>query len=83
MTALERLERFAKKHGWSFRWAVEPVPALPGMVCTSLDIREGKRLVTLGPVTAIHHERTDRGREACAEAVIDALRAERDRRAAR
>lgn len=78
-TALEKLERVAKRVGWSLRWRSTRDQTHPAFTWTELEIRKGKELVTERPVNTMHAARdTDdngvaQAREKIAVRVLRAL----------
>lgn len=69
----QQLAREARERGWRLRWRAEPVPSLPTLTRTELDIAEGRRLVTAdGPLAVIHSAKAT-PRETLARIVLDEL----------
>jgi hypothetical protein len=73
VTARDRLERIAAKQGWRLAWRSAPLGAAPNLICTELDIYQGRRMVTRdGPVFVMHGGNVD-AFAIVAQMVLDAL----------
>lgn len=75
MTALEQLERVAKRVGWRLNWETKPDVDRPRLVYRSLDIIQKGRAVLLdGPRWAlVPAAQVDRASERIASTILAAL----------
>jgi hypothetical protein len=74
-TALEQLERVAKRVGWKLHWATEPDVNHPTLAYRSLDIvQRGKPVLLDGPQWALVPEvHIERASESIAAVIMRAL----------